>query len=329
MRALERLLLVAAAAVIVAAVLPLGTRLWWGFGLAAHFRLQYAVAGLVLLVPLALRRRFAWCAALAGAVALGVPGLVAYPPIPLLPTPTIAPAAARDADGSARIRIVSANLFFLNRQPGRLAPIVSAAAPDVVVLEEFTPEALRELDELRRTYPHRLETPAEGPYGIALLSRYPLEDARSFTLGQTTAVEARIMAPDGVRFSIIGVHLRSPTSAQGAAERNRQLGLLAAERARITGPLVVIGDFNLSPFSPSYGNWLAHARLTDTRRHRMYLATWPAFLPILGIPIDHCFISEEFQLADLRRLAAFGSDHYPLLAELVLESRSDPLSVHR
>ena len=329
MRALERLLLVAAAAVIVAAVLPFGTQLWWALGLTAHFRLQYAVAGLVLLVPLALRRRFAWCAALTGAVALGLPGLIAYPPVALLAAQTIAPATARSSADGARVSIVSANLFFLNREPGRLAPIIAAAAPDIVVLEELTPEAVRQLKQLADTYPHRLQMPAEGPYGIALLSRYPLEDAQSFALGQTTAVEARVVAPDGVRFTIMGVHLRSPTSTQGAAERNRQLGLLAAERARIAGPLVVIGDFNLSPFSPPYAKWLADSGLTDTRRHRTYLATWPTFLPILGIPIDHCFISKEFQLVDLKRLASFGSDHYPLLAEVVLEARGDAQTAAR
>ena len=326
---LDRLLRLAAAAVILAAIAPLGARLWWGLELASHFRLQYAVAGLSLAVLLVLRRRFVWSAALAAASALGVPSLLAYPPLPTF-NPRSAHATATEQSGpsATSLKIASANLFFRNTDAGRLAPIVEAASPDLVVLEEFTPAAAQALQHLAHEYPHRVEAPAYGPYGIALLSRYPLEGAQPFALGQTTAIKARVTTPSGT-FTIIGVHLRSPTSAAGAAERNRQLGLLAAERARIADPLVVIGDFNVSPFSPYYRDWLAETRLDDTRRGRTYLATWPTFLPIFSIPIDHCFFSKEFRLTGLRRLAAFGSDHYPLVAELVLEHSDHALSVHR
>lgn len=326
---LDRLLRLAAAAVILAALLPLGARLWWGFELASHFRLQYAVAGLVLALLLMLRRRFAWSAALAAASALGVPSLLAYPPLPVFNLRATLPAGTVESGPSAvSLKIASANLFFRNTDPARLAPIVEAASPDLVVLEEFTPAAAKALQRLAHEYPHRVEAPARGPYGIALLSRYPLADARPFALGQTMAIKARVTTPSG-SFTIIGVHLRSPTSAAGAAERNRQLGLLAAERARVADPLVVIGDFNVSPFSPYYRDWLAAAHLDDTRRGRTYLATWPTFLPIFSIPIDHCFVSKEFRLTALRRLAAFGSDHYPLVAELLLEHRDHVLTVHR
>jgi endonuclease/exonuclease/phosphatase (EEP) superfamily protein YafD len=41
-------------------------------------------------------------------------------------------------------------------------------------------------------------------------------------------------------------------------------------------------------------------------------------LPVLGIPIDHCLVSEEIRVIAHRRLPAFGSDHYPILAELAI-----------
>ncbi len=326
MHPLERPVVAAAAVLIGATCMALGARFWWVFDLATHFRLQYVVAALVLLVPLALRRRVAWCVALLGTLALNGAALVAYPPIQAFAR---APGAAATRPGAAEaaVRIASANLFFRNTGPGRLAPILEAAAPDVVVLEEFTPDAQRELGGWAQKYPYRVEKPAHGPYGIALLSRYPLEDARSFMLGSTVAIEARVVMPAST-FTIIGVHLRSPVSGVHAAARDRQLGLLAAERRHVAGPVVVIGDFNLAPFSPHYADWLAAAHLEDARRHRMYLPTWPTFLPILGIPIDHCFVSSEFRVAGLGRLAAFGSDHVPLLADLLLEGPEAPPSRH-
>jgi hypothetical protein len=37
-------------------------------------------------------------------------------------------------------------------------------------------------------------------------------------------------------------------------------------------------------------------------------------------PLDHLFRSNHFTLAEIHRLPDFGSDHFPLLAELVLET---------
>lgn len=318
MRSLRFIVQLAAASVIGLSLLPLAARAWWGFELTANFRLQYVVAGFVLLVLLALLRRPLWCAALAGSIVFSAWPLAAYPPIPGLDTARAAATAGAAASPSA-LKLATANLFFLNSQVARLVPILRAASPDVVMLEEFTPAAQAELQELRAAYPYRVEAPDETPYGIALLSRYPLRSQRTFPLGTTRAVQAQVMGP-GARFTIVGVHLRSPTSREGAAERNRELTLLAAVRAEIRGPLVVIGDFNTTPFSPFFTDWLGASGLRDTRRGFSYTPTWPSFLPILRIPIDHCFVSHEFRLTGLRRLEAFGSDHFPLLVGLELDA---------
>jgi endonuclease/exonuclease/phosphatase (EEP) superfamily protein YafD len=318
MRSLRFIVRLAAASVIGVSFLPLAARAWWGFELAANFRLQYVVAGFVLLVLLALLRRPLWCAALAASTAFSAWPLAAYPPIPLLDTARNA-ATADTAASPAALKIATANLFFHNTQVARLVPILRAASPDLVMLEEFTPTAQAELKELRAAYPYRVEVPDETPYGIALLSRYALRSARSFPLGATRAIEARVIGPEAP-FTIVGVHLRSPTSAEGAAERDRQLLLLADLRAGISGPVVVIGDFNTTPFSPFFIDWLAASGLRDTRRGFSYTPTWPSFLPILRIPIDHCFVSHEFRLTGSRRLEGFGSDHFPLLVGLELNA---------
>ena len=68
-RALNVILMLAAAGLVLASAFALGARLWWAFDLFSHFRLQYLVAALMLLVAaLALRNYPA--AALLAAVAL-------------------------------------------------------------------------------------------------------------------------------------------------------------------------------------------------------------------------------------------------------------------
>src|SRR5690606_33163560 len=135
----------------------------------------------------------------------------------------------------------------------------------------------------------------------------------------TPAIDATLVAPAGA-LRLIGVHLRAPTDPRSAAERDRQLDALAALVARIDGPLVVAGDFNLTPYSPYFEDLVDATGLRDSRTGSGPGFTWPSFFPLLGVPIDHCLVSPDVHVAALRRLSAFGSDHYPIVVELALSA---------
>jgi endonuclease/exonuclease/phosphatase (EEP) superfamily protein YafD len=178
------------------------------------------------------------------------------------------------------------------------------------------------LADLDATFDHRLKFPADGPYGIALWSRFELEGAQLFALGRLPAITARVHSPAGV-FTVIGVHLSSPYTPRRAASRDQELRLLGERSAAVAGPLIVAGDFNLTPYSPHFSDWLAASGLTDTRRGRTLAVSWPALLPIVGIPIDHVAVSSEFEIRAHRRLPDFGSDHYGVIAELALRAAEE------
>ncbi|HEX7080922.1 MAG TPA: endonuclease/exonuclease/phosphatase family protein [Gammaproteobacteria bacterium] len=307
-RRIDPLLALAAAGLIAASAAALAAEAWWGFELLAHFRVQYLALQAPLVLALLARRRLAWCAALG---ASAVPN--ALPVLPYLVHDAPAAEAARAAD--APLELLEVNVQAGNRSYARLREIVMAESPDVLLVVELTQAWAEALRPLFRLYPHRVLRPAGGAFGVGLLSRYPLEAAHAFELGSTHAVDARVLSPQGA-FRLIGVHLRPPTAPGWAAERERQLDALAALRARIHEPLVVAGDFNLTPYSPYFADWTAETGLRDARRAFGLGLSWPTFLPILGIPIDHCVVSKEVTVVGFKRLPAFGSDHYPILIEL-------------
>jgi len=317
-RLLDRLVSYGAAAAMLASLMPLAARHGWAFDLATHFRLQYVVVDALLVLACVLQRKPIRCLALAGCAAFSA--------LPVLPYVAVAPTAVAGAPPSgATIELLSANVLFKNHSATRLLEIVHDASPDVVLLVEYTPEWAEMVGELRAAYPHHLERPRRDPYGIALFSRYELDGVAPFALGDTTAVEASVRTPSG-RLALIGVHLRAPTTPSLAAMRNRQLDEIAARVARANGPLAVMGDFNITPYSPYFQDWLARTGLTDTRRGRTPSPSWPTMLPILSIPIDHCAVSHDVVIISHRRLPAFGSDHYPILAELALARPAVPIS---
>ena len=113
--------------------------------------------------------------------------------------------------------------------------------------------------------------------------------------------------------TLFGVHLRSPTTPRRGAYRDRQLDLLEELLAAQSGPVAVMGDFNVTPYSPFYADWLAKTGLTDTRRGRTLSPSWPTYLPAPRNP-DR----------SLRREPRRHDRRASQLAELRLRSLSDP-----
>src|SRR5690606_598491 len=232
-------------------------------------------------------------------------------------------AAPAVAAGGEPIVLMSVNVEWRNTSSERLLEMIRTESPDAVLVVEYTDDWRERLEPLFTHYPHRVLRPDDdgrpdnGAFGIALLSRLPLRDARAIRIESTPAIDATLVAPGG-ELRLIGVHLRPPTSARWAAERNRQLDALARLVAESDGPVAVAGDFNLSPYPPYFSDLLRAAGLRDSRPGAGPDFTWPSFLPVLGIPIDHVLITPEVRGAAYRRLAAFGSDHYPIVVELDL-----------
>jgi endonuclease/exonuclease/phosphatase (EEP) superfamily protein YafD len=284
--------------------------------LTSHFRLQYLLSAVMLLVLTLPRRLWRASAALAAAGAISL-----TPVLPYVPNQSTNANAA--SPGATALTLASVNVSYRQFSARRLLDGLAAAAPDVVLVVEFTPHAAEVLAALDERYTYSYKLPAEGPYGIAVWSRYELEAPTTFLLGRVPAIEARVRTPGGA-FTFLGVHLSAPTTPRRAAQRNDELALLAARRLGVAGPVVVAGDFNVTPYSPFYGDWLTASGLTDTRRGRTLSASWPTMLPFAAIPIDHVAVNGDFDILRHRRLPNFDSDHYGVLADLALHASASP-----
>jgi endonuclease/exonuclease/phosphatase (EEP) superfamily protein YafD len=315
MRWLDRLLLLAAALVALVNVLPLGARLSWVLELTTHFRVQYLAATAVMLALVALRRRWGACAVLVAAGAVSAASVLPYVPL----TFGAEPAAA----ATAPLKVLSINVSYRPFLARRLLEIIREADADVLVVQELTPHAESVLSALDNDFPYNRKFPANGPYGIGLWSRYELESGATIAIGRRPAIEARVRGPSSV-FTVVGVHLSAPVTRRRAAARNQELLALAAHTAAIEGPLIVAGDFNATPYSPYFVEWLESTGLTDSRRGRTLSVSWPTMLPIAGIPIDHITVNADFETLSHRRLPNFESDHYGLFVELALRNAEQP-----
>ena len=69
--------------------------------------------------------------------------------------------------------------------------------------------------------------------------------------------------------------------------RNEQLLKLAEFARQTPHPLLLLGDLNLTPWSPYFERLLAGSGLRDSRDGRGLFPTWPVGWPPLWIPVSY------------------------------------------
>ena len=310
-RALNLLIVLAAAGLALATLCALAARLWWAFDLFSHFRVQYVAVALALTIAALAVRAYRSVAVLA-IVAL-VHGL-AIKDLWLGGTASAAP-------GGTALRVVSLNVFAYNPTPEKVLEFVRAANADLVVLVDARLDPWQPvLSALRTLYPH--QAPRDpGPRRVILFSRHPIVEEQVVRPpgGLRPYLVAEVALGDET-VVIAGVHpfAPSPTGPDGTHRRNRQLDHIAATLGQAQRPVIVAGDFNTTPWSPYFQDLLATAGLRNAAEGRGYIATWPTFFWPLQIPIDHVLLKGPLAVTSVHRGPDVGSDHYPIIADLRL-----------
>ncbi|MEM7637850.1 MAG: endonuclease/exonuclease/phosphatase family protein [Pseudomonadota bacterium] len=152
---------------------------------------------------------------------------------------------------------------------------------------------------------------------LSFFSRKPVYDF-SRVLNRDTGRRAYITVDlaeewDGVR--IVMAHAMTPTSPRGLSQRNALIDDIT-EIAEESSSYIVLGDFNMTPWSPKFGS-LPGKRAGDPR----FTMTWPTIFPVLGMPIDHIMFSDDLELIEFEILRSIGSDHYPIMAKFKRKDR--------
>ena len=287
---------------------------WWGFELVSHFRAQYLGLALLCAGLAAYRRAWRWTSLALLCVALTTPDIVSW----------YVPRAPR-ADRSRDVRLLLSNVNAENTRYAGLLDLVRAERPDVVVVQEVSWAWARELETLASAYPYRKMTSHLGGRGMAVLSALPFEDVSIAYLGRHTpsVVFPTIVAGisvRGQRVTLVTTHPASPVIPRWFRSRNAQLDGIHRFVQGVKGPRIVMGDLNMTPWSPYYTRLVQETGLVDARRGFGLLPTWPTPLVIgsVGIPIDHCLISPELQVVGIRTGPSVHSDHLPLIVDLAL-----------
>lgn len=297
-------------AVLLAAAAAFGERLVWPYDLIQHFLLQ-ALLALLLLLPFALLGLGGTARVLAVFASL----------VALLGCASAIAAALQRAPrgaGAFEVRVALANLWNRNSDHRSALAWLRRERPEIVVLVEVTPAWAEALETLADVYPHRR---LQGLGDIAILSVWPWQDVDLPDKPPGHLAMARVATPAGPLL-VAGTHPVAPRSAEMTAMRDRLIGYIARQAARGDAPLVVLGDFNATPWSRPMRALVRDSSLRYGPG--AWVSTWPTRIPRpFGIAIDHVLAGNGCRVVVRRHGDHIGSDHWPLTARVTCRWAAD------
>lgn len=283
----------------------------WFLDLFAHFRWQYLIAGVVIAVWAAWRRKY-WTFALVMLTCL-LNGLLIGR---LSWHPELDQAKLA---GDFELRMVSLNVLTSNPDKQAVLDYLLASEADAVFLMEVDQHWLAALAPLLDEYPHLLQHPRDDNFGVAFFSREPWLEADVVQLGDAgfPSVQVRMLHQDR-ELVVIGTHTMPPMSRLMAQWRDNQLEAVAEHVRDINGPVLVVGDLNVTPWSAGM-----RRAMVGNLGHRSLAAPWqPTWKArsIFAVPIDHVLATTPLLITGRSVGPDVGSDHRPLQIVVGMEA---------
>ena len=285
------------------------------FEFASGYKLQILLIALCGFVYFCLTHRRVWIAIASIPVILNL--------VVILPwhfnRPTIV-----ESDRYAPLKVLSYNVLWSNEQSKhyqQAIALVKREQPNLAIFQEAISRWHEQLSVLKQSYPYHVYA---EKLEIEVYSKLPLLNPNTRLYGTYRGLVIADLQIGSSLTKFIATHAYPQLyfGHSGWLIRNEHLEVGIGEYVgNLQQPAIVIGDLNVSLWSPFYHSMIEKSDLRNTRQGLGVLPTHSIVAPqfaFLSAPIDHCLVSPEIQVKDFRLGKAIGSDHLPIIADLLV-----------
>jgi endonuclease/exonuclease/phosphatase (EEP) superfamily protein YafD len=237
---------------------------------------------------------------------------------PFTPFARIEAIRSKSAEHPHAFRLMVSNVRMENEHKKPFIELVRNVQPDLLLVNEPDQHWAEALKALKKDYPYSIEKPLSNTYGMMFFSRLPLHQSQVMYRIEEgiPSIHTEVELPSGERFDLYGVHPQPPTLYNDTEKREAELLIVGKEIKESGRPSIVAGDLNDVGWSYTTHLFKKISGMLDPRIGRGFFNTYSVFVPFFRYPLDHIFYSPQFQLVEMKRLPAFGSDHFPILISL-------------
>lgn len=248
--------------------------------------------------------------------------------------------AASDIDkGAAKqkgdkiLTVMTFNIYLGNWNRIGTARSILKHDPDIVLLQEYAPNRFKQQAELKKRYPYQTRCRSWRRCTLAILSKYPLDQLQSRTLGPKDKrdpvhgklLSATLRLPGYKPLRLHSLHADWPNPLGDQQAQFADLAAILTKEQAAHSNTLLTGDFNATGWAFSLNKLVRQAGL---ERHSFMLPTFPspnARIKRLPIPsflsLDHIMTSGAVKVGNVVRARASVGDHYPLLARIALPQK--------
>lgn len=197
--------------------------------------------------------------------------------------------------------------------------------PDVVALENVSPEWQGTLEYLYNDYPYHVGDEDNYESGMAVFSRWPISaSATTAVVTGKSYIQRVAINPEEDKKPFIFYHASPPAPSSGSnweirnATHAKLANMLYKE---LYGHVIVVSSFGATPYSPHYREFVKKSGLRSAAQGMGVLPTWSpirVFSTVTGLPLDQLFASKKIFIMNRQTLPAIRSDHAPVLTQTVL-----------
>jgi endonuclease/exonuclease/phosphatase (EEP) superfamily protein YafD len=216
------------------------------------------------------------------------------------------------------LSILNMNLQTANQSYELVDNAIHKYAPDIITLQELTPWMCAHLKSALTDYPYQCLIPRTDPYGIGFFSKRKLVhvDENPLRLLGSLVIQGDIEVNSKI-VSVLSIHACGPTSSLGCElDKNIADNLKNFRAEDPNRSVILIGDMNSTPWSNIFRQLKNSEKFRDSERGFGLQCSWPAGIPLLAIPIDHCLFTSDWSCKSRVVGGGVGSDHYPLFVQL-------------
>lgn len=217
--------------------------------------------------------------------------------------------------GERVVRVGQFNTFAPNLDNEALAAEILRLDADVMTLIEFEAPRLPLLAKIAQRFPYQYVCHEVPRCTLAIVSKVPFESTSGKGIWSGPPLIKATLGGALKGLTVYGVHTtRFPRSRA----QLQQMQSLIYELSGESGNLLVMGDFNATPFSRLPALLEQGAGLTRVTN----LPTWPATFGLPQLAIDHIFIGSSLRVLAKEQIGnPSGSDHYPITMTLAFKPR--------
>lgn len=246
------------------------------------------------------------------------------------------------------IKIMFSNIYKDNMNIDAITTVITKEKPDILLFVEFSEEHKKQLKQLLEpSYPYmNIASRSKLAIGGVVFSKYPITNLNTNIQQGHRRYWYFSISKDNIPYYFYLIHTASPVSKHFFKQRNNQLQQVASDIKNIHSlqrpqdtKVIMIGDFNTSPWSTYYQNFTTQLSGIIENATRAFPLVFTrdlgkmiefhkdlAFLPNsirniwkylpLQSHIDQLFISQSVKIQNLKTLQITGSDHKGFVFEI-------------